>query len=426
MSRILTIPYGDTGLRLRVPEEKLLNCFAPSDVAALADPKAEISRALRDPCDSPPLRELARGKKSAAVVIDDSTRAVPNALLLDALMPELEAGGMSPDRITVIAATGLHRPLTDEEFRRALGPWFGKVRAESHDAKAPDRLVPLGVTSLGTDIRVNRTFAEADLKVLTGDVEHHQFCGYSGGAKSVYPGLADAESVRRNHSRMDLPGTGPGTLDENPVRREVDEVGRMAGVDFLLSVVLNSDHHVVSVHAGNWLQAFRNACPAVDRIYRVSVPGLADLVVASPGGLPKDANLYQAQKALRVASRVVRPGGSIVLAAACPEGSGSDLFEQWMEEAFTPEEIVVRIRQSFVMGGHKAYQIVRELSRAHVYLYSAIPPGKVRSWFMRPLRDWTDIERLVDQAGVVTVLPQASSTLAEVASPVAGVQSHGL
>ena len=238
------------------------------------------------------------------------------------------------------------------------------------------------------------------------------------GPKSVYPGLADSESIRRNHSRMDLPGTGPGLLDENPVRREIDEVGEMAGIDFLLAVVLNSEHQIVSIHAGHWLRAFKKACPQVDRIYRASLPALADLVIASPGGHPKDGSLYQAQKALRVAAGAVRPGGAIVLAAACPEGSGSELFEKWMEEAFEPEEIVDRIGKSFVMGGHKAYQIARELSRAKVYLYSMIPPGKVRSWFMRPLCNWDDVERLISGARTISVLPQASSILAEVAAPV--------
>ena len=418
MSRVLKIPYGNSSLNLRAPEEKLLGCFAPIPAASLADVKGEIRRALQNPVESPPLRELARGRQSAAVVIDDTTRAVPNATLLEVLLPELEAAGLASEQITVVAATGLHRPLTDEEFRHALGSWYGRVRTENHDAHAPERLVPVGTTSLGAEIRLNRTFAEAELKVLAGDVEHHQFCGYGGGAKSVYPGLADSESIRFNHSRMDLTGTGPGLIDDNPVRREIDEAGEMAGIDFLLAVVLNSEHQIVSVHAGHWLRAFKNACPQVDRIYRASLPELADLVIASPGGHPKDGSLYQAQKALRVAAGAVRPGGSIVLAAECPEGSGSELFEKWMEEAFEPEEIVARIGKSFVMGGHKAYQIARELSRAKVYLYSTIPPGMVRSWFMQPLRAWDDVERLVSGAKTISVLPQASSILAEAAAPV--------
>ncbi len=418
MSKTLTIPYATASLRFQVPEKKLLGSFAPAAVTPLADPGGEIRRALRNPLESPPLGELARGKQSAVVVIDDSTRAVPNALLLDGVIPELEAAGIALNQITVLAATGLHRPVTDEEFRHTLGRWHGVVRAENHDAEAEDGLVELGVTSLGSRIRLNRTFAEAELKILTGDVEHHQFCGFGGGAKSVYPGLVDSESIRRNHSRMDLPGAAPGVLDENPVRREIDEVGAMAGIDFLLSVVLNARHEVVSVHAGHWFQAFREACPVVDRIYRVSLPEPADLVIASPGGHPKDGTLYQAQKALRVAASAARTGGQVVLAAACPEGSGSQLFEHWMEEAFEPHEVVTRIKQAFVMGGHKAYQIARELSRVTVYLYSAIPPEKVRSWFMQPLEDWANVERLISDAGTVCVLPQASSTLAEVAVPV--------
>ena len=183
MSRVLKIPYGNSSLHLRAPEEKLLGCFTPVPTAPLADVKGEIRRALENPFESPPLRELARGRRSAAVVIDDVTRSVPNATLLEVLLPELEAAGLASDQITVVAATGLHRPLTDEEFRHALGSWYGRVRMENHDANATDRLVPLGTTSLGAEIRLNRTFAEAEFKVLTGDIEHHQFCGYGGGAQ---------------------------------------------------------------------------------------------------------------------------------------------------------------------------------------------------------------------------------------------------
>ena len=417
MMRALSIPYGEGSLRFEAPESKLLGCVAPAASWPLADDAAAIRHALEHPCASPPLGDLARGKPSAVVVIDDSTRATPNTVLLGGVIPELVAAGLAPDRITVLVATGLHRPLSEEEFRRALGPWYGRVRDENHDADNSERLVRLGVTSLGTEVWLNRTFAEAGLKVLTGDVMLHQFCGYSGGAKSVYPGLVNREAIRRNHSRMDLPGTGPGTLDENPVRREIDEVGAMAGVDFLLAVVLNRDRRIVSVHAGDFVKAFRAARPEVDRIYRISLPAAADLVIASAGGHPQDGTLYQAQKALRAAAGAVRPGGVIVLAAECREGSGSELFEKWMEEAYSPEEILARIRESFVMGGHKAYQIARELSRATVWLHSMIAPGKVRSWFMRPLRDWDGIASLIAEAGTVTVLPQAASILAEVAAP---------
>lgn len=416
MNRMLNIPYGEGSLPLEIPADRLLGYGVPLEVPPVENVRGELRQALQHPVQSPPLRQIARGKRNAAIVIDDSTRAVPSAVLLDAVMEELQAGGIEPDRVTVIAATGLHRPMTEEEFRRSLGQWHGRVAAVNHNANDPGGLVPLCTTSMGSEIRVNRIFAEADLRILTGDVEHHQFCGYGGGAKSIYPGLSDADAIRHNHSRMDLAGTGPGRLEGNPVRKEIDEAGANARIDFLLSVVLNPRHEIVSVQAGNWMEAFRLACPIVDRIYTAHVSAEADLVIASAGGHPKDGTLYQAQKALRNAVSAVRPGGTVILAAACPEGSGSELFESWMEEAYDPQDVIDRIRGHFVMGGHKAYQVAREVESAKVYLYSKLPPGRVRSWFINPIRDWSDVTAMAADSKSVTVLPQASLTTVNIAA----------
>jgi nickel-dependent lactate racemase len=305
--------------------------------------------------------------------------------------------------------------MTKGEIDALLGRWKGIVPFENHDPHATS-LINVGTTSLGTEIRINRTFIKADLKILTGDVEYHQFCGYGGGAKSVYPGLASAEAIRQNHSRLDLEGTGPGLLAGNPVRAEIDEVGRMVGVDFLLTVVLDPEHKIVSIHAGDLDREFRKACEVVDRIYRVETPKRSDLVIATPGGHPKDLTLYQSQKAIAAAVRLVKPGGRVVILAECKEGSGSDRFENWMEEAFKPDDIHERIRNSFQMGGHKAYQIAQSVKQADIYFYSSIVPGKIRSWFMEPLRTLEDIQRLIDQARKILILPQATTTLTNIVS----------
>lgn len=405
------LPYGDTSIELAIPADKLLGVFEPAALPPADEPARTLRDALANPIGSEPLRDMARGKRSVAVTIEDVTRPVPNALLVDAVMSELHAGGIAPDHVRVIVATGLHRPLTQDELQRSLGKWAGKVSIENHDANDAARLVRLGTTSLGTDIALNRTFMEADLKVLTGDVEVHQFCGYGGGAKSVYPGLAGASAVRANHARMDIPGAEPGLIDDNPVRQEIDEVGRMARVDFNLSVALDTQHRIVAACAGNVEASFRQACTWVDRMVRVDVPRRADLVIASAGGHPKDIDLYQSQKAIEEATRVVAPGGDVLVFARCDEGSGSALFEQWMEAAHDPDDIITRIREQFVMGGHKAYQIARELQRARVHLYSTLPPGRVRAWMMHPVASIAQMESLITAANSIAVLPQATLTL---------------
>ncbi len=406
------LPYGDTTIELEIPDDKLVGVFEPAALPPADDPVAMLREALANPIGSDRLRDLARGKQSVVVTIEDATRPVPTGMLLDAVMEELSAGGVSPDKVKVIVATGLHRPLTQEELCRSLGSWAGKLGAENHDPNTPERLLHLGTTSLGTDIALNRAFLDAELKVLTGDVEVHQFCGYGGGPKSVYPGLADAEAIRTNHSRMDIAGAEPGRIDGNPVREEINEVGRMAGVDFNLSVALDAQHRLVGASAGDVEASFRQACTWIDRMYRVDVPQRADLVIASPGGHPKDIDLYQSQKAIEEATRIVAPGGAVLVLAQCPEGSGSTLFEQWMADAHAPEDIIARIREDFVMGGHKAYQIARELQRARVHLFSDLRPGRVRAWMMRPVASDAEMESLIASAKSVAVLPQATLTLA--------------
>lgn len=414
MNEQITLPYGHNTISVSVPRDKLIGVFVPRARAPAPDPAEALRDALANPVSSDRLQDKASGVRRVAIAIEDATRPAPNALLIDAVMTELQAGGISPDQVTVVVATGLHRPMTADELQAALGRWHGSVHCESHDANDPQRLVRLGKTSLGTEISLNRAFMEADLRIITGDVEYHQFCGYGGGAKCVYPGLADAAAIRANHSRMDLPGTGPGTIDGNPVREEVDEVGRMAEVDFGVSVAMDADHRIVAVRAGDPDRAFREACRFVDEMYSIEVPRRAGLVIASPGGHPKDIDLYQSQKAIEEATQVVKPGGDVLVTARCAEGSGSQKFEAWMDEAYTPEDIIARIKENFVMGAHKAYQIAREVQRANVYLYSDIPPGRVRSWLMKPVRSMDYVDNLIASSESVIVLPQATLIRASV------------
>jgi nickel-dependent lactate racemase len=412
----IVLPYGHDTITVHVPADKLIGVFLPRSLPPLPDPASAVRQALVEPVAGPPLRELGARAPRVAIAIEDTTRPVPNALLIDALMTELLLAGVTPAQVTAVVATGLHRPLTEQEMAAALGRWHGNVSCENHDAHDPNRLARLGRTSLGTEISLNRSFLEADLKITTGDVEYHQFCGYGGGVKCVYPGLADAAAIRANHARMDLPGTGPGSIDGNPVRQEVDEVGRMARVDFNVSLAMDAEHRIVAVRAGSPDVSFRQACAFVDRMYDIPVPQRAELIIAAPGGYPKDINLYQSQKAIEEATQVVQPGGRVLLVARCEEGSGSERFEQWMEAAYCPDDIVRRIRQDFVMGGHKAYQIAREIQRAEIHMYSEIPPGRVRSWLMTPVRSIAEIGQRIAHARSVMVLPQATLIRARVAS----------
>ena len=404
-------PYGSDEKVVDIPDQKLVGVYQPHEKAGAADLRAEVTRALSCPIESPRLSQLASGRKTAAIVVDDVTRAVPTREILPLILAELKAAGLESGNVTVIVATGLHRALTKHELDAIRGDL--PVEVVNHDAKDRDQLASVGRTSLGQEILINRRFMEADLKVLTGDVEYHQFCGYGGGAKSVYPGLADAASIRHNHSMMEIEGTGPGRIEGNPVRQEVEEVGRMAGVDFILNVVMNSHKQVVRAFAGHPFAAFRQGAALVDQMYRVRAERAVGLVIASPGGFPKDVDLYQSQKAVSAARRLVAQGGDIVVLAECRDGHGSELFDRWMTEARSLEDIFRRIQTKFVMGGHKAYQFARDIRWARVHLLSSLPPQKVKSYFMQPLASVEDIQTLIQAASSIAAMPQASLTLVE-------------
>lgn len=418
MSLHVELPYGDSFVGVDLPAGADVRVYLPSDLPAVDDGLGEIRRAMAEPIGAERLRALAGGARTAAIVVDDATRPVPTALMLRAIVEELAAAGLRDEQLTVVVATGLHRPATQAEARSILGGL--PVALVNHDARDAGRLVDLGKTSRGTPLRVNRLVAEADLKILTGDVELHQFVGYGGGAKSVMPGICDAEGVRITHAKMESPEAGPGRIDDNPIRLDIEESADLLGVDFIVNVVLNSRHEIVRSVAGDVHAAFRAAVGVVDRMFKVHVPEAVDLVICSPGGYPKDIELYQSQKAIRSARRIVRRGGSIVALAECREGHGSDLAYAWAREASSPQEIVDRLRREFVMGGHKAYQLAVDVQWADVYLHSRLPREVAEAFFLRPLEDLGRIGAIAAEARSIAVLPQASLTLPVLAGREAG------
>jgi nickel-dependent lactate racemase len=276
----------------------------------------------------------------------------------------------------------------------------------------------LGSTSRGTPIIVHRPVAEADVCVCLGVIEYHYFAGFSGGVKALVPGVCGIETIRHNHSMMVDPGATIGQLDGNPVREDIEEAGRMIGVDFILNVVMAGAQKVVDAIAGHPQTAHRAGCARLEALERLSVEHPMDMVVVSAGGYPKDINLYQAQKALDNASRIVRPGGIILLVAECAEGLGNSVFEAWMQDPGGPEAIVARIRREFVLGGHKAAVIAMTMQHASVFLISDLPPAFARSIGFHPYSDLNSAFRAaIEQLGPVphiAVMTKGSSTLVTV------------
>ena len=416
--RQVKLKYGDSTCAVAVPEEKLLGIHQPRYLPGLPDLEGAILSALENPIGGNGLADLSSPDKTVAVLVDDITRTIPTSRILEIFLPYLIRIGFDPDKITIICAVGAHRPLTEDELQKLAEKHRGRLHIVNHDPDNQDNLVPLGLTSLGTRLKINKVFHDADVKLIICDTEYHQFCGYGGGAKSVLPGISDRTSIELCHSRFEATGAEPGRIEGNPVREEIDEAGRMANVDLILNVVLNDRNEIVRIFAGDVYEAFVSGTKIVDGMYRVTVSERVDTVIVSAGGYPKDINLYQAQKAIESGVRIVQKGGKIVLLSECREGAGSTLFHKWMTEEKDLDTIIGKIREKFILGAHKAFQFARELKWAEVYLYSSMDPELIEQYHMHPIRAFEEIAGIVSDSKSIVILPQATPPLPVLGSAV--------
>ncbi len=339
-----------------------------------AAPAGEIDRSL-DHAQGKNLDDFA-GSKSASILVSDITRPAPSHIMLPPLVRRLKDLGISD--LKIVFALGTHRKMTVEEERLLLRgctclPYM------QHDTK---NCVYLGETGRGTPVEILEAVASSDLIVATGNIEYHYYAGYSGGCKAVLPGVSSERSVIKNHELMRDPHSITGRLD-SPVRQDMEDAAKIAGLDFILNVVLNGKNEIVQSVAGDYISAHRIGAATVDRMYRRPVDP-AEIVVTSAGGRPKDLNLFQAQKALDNAKNAALPGGSIILVAECCEGLGHPVFERWASDATSAEDCWERFGREYEFGGHKAAFLAKESMQHHLILVSALPREKSEMCFFTP------------------------------------------
>jgi nickel-dependent lactate racemase len=364
------------------------------------------------------LLEILQKKKpgKVVVIVNDITRPTPYDLLLPPLLDRFKKAGITDDQVTFVVATGIHDPHTEEQNLEVYGEEIvRRFRVVSHVSDDLDSLVSVGNLSTGSELRINRLVYEADFVVALGVVMPHYFAGYSGGRKSILPGVAWKKTVERNHSRMvelmdDLPD-----LDHNPVNLEMIEAARMVGLDFILNVVVNENKEVVKVVAGDVVDAWKEAVSVASGIYEVPIKGLADVAIASACGHPRDINVYQMQKALDHADKATKKGGAIIIVAECPMGYGEEVFEEWMNAAKCPDDIVERIKTDFMMGGHKAFGIAKVAAGKTVYLVTSLNDEMVKKLFAVKVHSVEEaIRRIEEEKGnnlKYIVMPQGSLTV---------------
>ncbi|MEM2522107.1 MAG: nickel-dependent lactate racemase [Candidatus Bathyarchaeia archaeon] len=416
------LPYGKTEVCLRVPVRNFFGSIEPREKPGLPDAKAEIKRALNEPISSKRLNEMVEPKSRVAIVVDTTVGSKLSQIMVSGTLDELKSAGVKDENVTVIFGCGAYKAFTSEEVREFLGEDVLKnVKVLIHDPKAQD-LVYFGVTPKhGTKVYLNRVFAEADVKILTGIVRFHRYAGYSGGGMGVLPGVSGEETIKANHAMILSPNAKAGVLDGNPVHEDIMEAANMAKVDFTLNVIVNSKGEVVKALAGDLGQVFREGVKVVNEVYRVPVNRRADIVVVSPGGYPADVSLFQAFEAVDNALDVVRRGGVVILVAECSEGYGNKVFYDWMVKFKDLKSVEREIKRNFVLGGHGAYYLLKALQKARIILVSALPDYYAVNVFgLKTARTVNEALnqslKMVGDNARVWAMPYGSLTLPEVVS----------
>ncbi len=412
MTRTVELPYGKGSVSVAIDGDVL----APRPAKAVPDETRAVYDALENPIGTRKLRDIAQPGERVAVIVNDITRLTRTDLLLPPVIDTLNQAGI-PDRdIFIVFALGIHRRQTEEERRLILGnEIFNRIRNLDHVSTDDANLVTLGTTSFGNRVEINREVWEADRIILIGEIIYHLIAGYSGGRKSLVPGVAGFRTTTFNHRMIFDPNCRAGKLDGNPAHEDLLEACRMADPDFLVNVVLSPEGKLIRVVAGHYEHAHREGCRTVDETLSVAIDEPYDLIVASAGGYPLDIDLRQAHKGLENACQALRPGGSILFYAECPSGAGIGTFDEYVRRYDDDFEMRAALERDFVVGGHKAYWVARLGRLFDVHLVSALDPEFVRRCHFHPIAFEDHSSALVNllrkHSPRVAVIPHSGFTL---------------
>lgn len=413
----VSLNYSKTTLNLDIPEKNLMGVLSPNKVEVDLTGPDEVRRSLEHPIGAPRLRDIVKPGESICIITSDITRPIPSYKVLPPVLDELNAAGCKDEDIFVVFGLGSHRHQTEDEMKHLVGEEvYARVRCMDSDPEGKN-CTHLGETSNGTVVDIFTPVVEADRVICLGNVEFHYFAGYSGGGKAIMPGVATHDAIQSNHRMMVEPTSIAGKIEGNRIREEMDDITRFVPIDYIVNVVLNEKKEIIHSAAGHYIEAHREACAYLDKLYKKELDKAADIVIVSPGGYPKDINVYQAQKALDNAKNAVRDNGIIIWTAACKEGLGEPKFEEWMLK-YTPDQMVKQIMETFVLGGHKAAAISLVLQRCRVILVSDLDQKFVEDINLEYASDLqTAFDRAMEAMGddaQVLVMPYGGSTLPSV------------
>ena len=387
------LPYEkESKIEVELPAKNLIGIVEPHYIPKIKNEEQEIRRTLLNPIGSKPLPEIVKPGDKISIVITDNTRRCPEDKILPILLDELETVGIRDEDITCIVGLGAHRAMTEEELIAKVGKEvFERITIINHNCYDKTEACYCGITErLKTPLWVNKTVVKADVKICTGTVEFHTFAGYSGGRKSILPGVSNFESIVAVHqpSLIDAPNVGPGLLKGNPIHEDMVSAARLVGVDLIINVVLNDKDEIVGIAAGDVERAHECLINLYDQIYKVEISEPADIIIAPPG-YPKDINLYQATRActnlILAPKPSIKRGGFIIIPARCPDEIGDELFYKFMKCAKSPKEVIQKTLREKGKLCHKPYLLSKFLMHARVVITDCeIPEQVIREMHMIP------------------------------------------
>lgn len=414
----IELAYGDGLKRIRIPDHADVAILKPAELLEVKSIEDALEKTLLDPLGCESFQKLLRevNPKMIAIAVPDETRPFPLKPILPVIVEKIRKTlpSLELSAITIIIGGGLHLPMDGSKLERLVPQHLAPgCRIVCHDARR-DRMVDYGLTSRKTPVFINAFFADADFKIVIGQIDPHQFVGFTGGAKGVVIGCAASETIEHNHSLMFDQGARVGRIVGNPVREDLNEAGEMVDIQLAVNVVLNAEKNIIQMLAGRPVEVLQMGAETCATVYGVGIRDKFDIVIASCGGHPKDISLYQTQKGLNLASQALVSGGHILLLAASPHGVGDDIYFDYVCQFTTPEDVLSDFKETgFKMGAHKAYLFGRTLTDFDVAVSSDLNPGILRKCHLRAADPMTIVSEWVDSfkgRPRIAVVPNANTT----------------
>lgn len=418
----IQLGYGRDSISFKFDETRFQVLAGNSiDDKPLTD--VQIGEALSAPIASPSLEDLFSTGDTVLIVVSDATRATASAQILNLLVRRLIQIGVSPADLAIIFATGIHRPVTSDEKIELLTPFIAqRLKTIDHSAYDSSDMLLLGTTERGTPVEVNRALKDFSQVIVTGAIGFHYFAGFTGGRKSICPGLASARTIEATHMlALDFEtggrraGVGTGLLDGNAVHEECERIAAMIKPRYCINSVVDDRGRVVRIYAGDWRLAHQAGCRAYLANHSTKIDSKREMVVVSCGGLPYDINLIQAHKALDMATQACTDGGVIVLLAECRDGLGQSTFLKWFEEKDS-RALATRLREAYEVNGQTAWSLFTKAERYEIYLVSELRDEEVRGMRMLPARSLDEVLDSVGRERPGYILPRGAAVLPRVES----------